>query len=411
MSRPADADWAFRADDETVLKALADGNHRSSLSEYFGATAYAELALLAVAAKKSPKPAGPRVLVLPGIMGSKLGHGSSDVVWIDPMKISTGRLADLSLPDTKEMRAMGVLLFTYAKLKLQLRIHGYDASFHPYDWRLGLDELGAQLASRIAAADKPVNLVAHSMGGLVARAAARILPRRLIRKLIMLGTPNGGSFASVQTLRATYPFMRKMAALDRKHSAEYLAKRVFGTFPGIYHMLPAHRSGRVNLMDPAAWPRHGPQPNAELLNQAAVARKCLAPVDSRMVHVIGVNQETVVGVRRTPSGFEYTMSKNGDGTVALISARQPKLKSYFVAELHGNLANNSQVIRAVLDLLRSGRTHDLPAHWRARRGLIRRIDDKQLRMAGGAKIDWRRITAAQRDAILAELDSSRAGKS
>ena len=101
------------------------------------------------------------------------------------------------------------------------------------------------------------------------------------------------------------------------------------------------------------------------------------------------------------------MSKNGDGTVALISARQPKLKSYFVAELHGNLANNSQVIRAVLDLLRSGRTHDLPAHWRARRGLIRRIDDKQLRMAGGAKIDWRRITAAQRDAILAELDSSR----
>ena len=106
------------------------------------------------------------------------------------------------MPGTKEMRAMGVLLFTYAKLKLQLRIHGYDASFHPYDWRLGLDELGAQLASRIAAADKPVNLVAHSMGGLVARAAARILPRRLIRKLIMLGTPNAGSFASVQTLRA-----------------------------------------------------------------------------------------------------------------------------------------------------------------------------------------------------------------
>jgi pimeloyl-ACP methyl ester carboxylesterase len=410
LSRPADADWAFRADDDAVLKALADGNHRSSLSEYFGSRAYAELSLLAVAAKKAPRPAGPRVLVLPGIMGSKLGSASG-VLWIDPLRIAAGRLADLALPGGKDLGATGVLLFTYAKLRLQLGIHGYDVSFHPYDWRLGLDQLGTQLAEKIAADNKPIHLVAHSMGGLVARAAMRILPKRLVRKLIMLGTPNGGSFGSVQTLRATYPFMRKMAALDRRHSAEYLAAKVFGTFPGIYHMLPLTAARRIRLADPAAWPTDGPQPNPELLTQAAAARKCLAPVDARMIHVIGVDQETVVGVRRTAAGFQYAMSKNGDGTVALISARHPKLKSYFVAELHGNLANNSQVIRAVLDLLRSGRTHDLAAHWRARRGLVRRIDDKRLRMEGGAKIDWRRITAAQREAILAELDSSRSAKS
>jgi hypothetical protein len=204
--------------------------------------------------------------------------------------------------------------------------------------------------------------------------------------------------------------MRKMAALDRRHSAEYLAAKVFGTFPGVYHMLPLAAGRRLNLTDPAAWPPDGPQPNAQLLRQAAAVRKCLAPVDSRMVHVIGVDQETVVGVRRSASGFEYTMSHNGDGTVAVISARQPKLKSYFVAELHGNLANNPQVIRAVLDLLHSGRTHDLPAHWRARRAPIRRTDDRRLRLEGGAKIDWRRTTAAQREAILAALDSSRVGQ-
>jgi hypothetical protein len=390
------------------LKALADGNHRSSLREYFGARAYAELSLLAVAAKKSPKPSGPRVLVLPGIMGSKIGRGVSGVLWIDPLQVTAGHLADLSLPKGGDLRAMGVLLFNYTKLKLQLRIHGYDASFHSYDWRLGLDELGAGLAARIAAADKPVNLVAHSMGGLVARAAMRILPKRQVRKLIMLGTPNGGSFASVQTLRGTYPFMRKMAALDRRHSAENLASRVFATFPGLYQMLPPTAARRLDLFDPAAWPPDGPQPDAQLLGRAAAARKCLAPVDSRMIQVIGVDRDTVVGVRRTAAGFEYAVSKNGDGTVALISARRPRLKCYFVAELHGNLANNSQVIGAVLDLLRSGRTHDLPAHWRARRTPVHRIDDRQLRTAGGEKIDWRRITAAQRDALLAELDSSRA---
>ena len=58
-----------------------------------------------------------------------------------------------------------MLLFSYARLKLQLQIDGCDARFHPYDWRLGLDELGATLAARIARTDRPVVLVAHSMGG------------------------------------------------------------------------------------------------------------------------------------------------------------------------------------------------------------------------------------------------------
>jgi len=142
------------------------------------------------------------------------------------------------LPAGRALRAVGVLLFSYARLKLQLRIDGRDAHFHFYDWRLGLDEVGAQLASRIAAEGRPVTIIAHSMGGLVARMAARMLPNRLVRKLIMLGTPNEGSFAAVQALRGTYPFVRKMALLDRRHSADQLAERVFGSFPGLYHMLP-----------------------------------------------------------------------------------------------------------------------------------------------------------------------------
>ena len=46
------ADWAFHADDEQVLDALAGGRHAASLREYFGAPAYAELSVLAAAAKK-----------------------------------------------------------------------------------------------------------------------------------------------------------------------------------------------------------------------------------------------------------------------------------------------------------------------------------------------------------------------
>jgi pimeloyl-ACP methyl ester carboxylesterase len=421
-SRPLSAksaDWAFHAHDDDVLDALAGGRHVQSLREYFGAPAHAELSLLAAAAKRAPKPRGPRVLILPGIMGSKLGlptcgaaakrgARASEVLWIDPLRISAGRLTALALPSDQPLESMGVLLFSYAKLLLKLRIAGCDVSFHSYDWRLGLDESGAKLAVEIAADGRAVILVAHSMGGLVARMAAGVLPKRLVRKLIMLGTPNQGSFASVQALRGTYPFVRRMSTLDRKHSAEYLAQNVFCTFPGLYHMLPPpQRVKGMNLLDARSWPADGPTPSQRLLRRVATTRAALAPVDSRMVHIIGVNQETVFELRRTPAGFEYAMDRNGDGTVPLSLARLPGLKCYFVDESHADLANNARVIQAIIDLVRRGRTGSLPRRWRARSGLVRHIDDAQLRMEGAGKIDWRRLTPAQREAVFAALDSGR----
>jgi pimeloyl-ACP methyl ester carboxylesterase len=413
------ADWAFHADDAQVLAALATGTQASSLREYFGAPGYAELSVLAAAAKKCAKPRRSRILILPGIMGSKLGgrlqeagiqggRAARQVLWIDPLQIAAGRLKALALPSKISLRPMGVLLFSYARLKLRLQIEGYDAAFHSYDWRLGLDELGAALGSRIRQEDRPVILVAHSMGGLVARMAARTLPKRLMRLLIMLGTPNQGSFAPVQALRGTYPFMRRISTLDRNHSAEYLSEKVFHTFPGLYQMLPPAKQVKgLDLFDSAEWPTDGLPPNADLLRQVAGVRAGLAPIDSRMVHIVGVNQETVIGLRRTAAGFEYAMDRNGDGTVPLALARVPKLQCYFVDEAHADLANNARVIQAVIDVVRSGRSDALPQRWRAKSGPARHIDDAALRAEGNEKIDWRRLTPAQREAVFAALDSGR----
>jgi pimeloyl-ACP methyl ester carboxylesterase len=411
------ADWAFHADDAEVFDALARGRHSESLREYFGTPAYTELSMLAAQARRRRKTRGPKILILPGIMGSKLGgplhlagakrrSRASPVLWIDPLQIAAGRLTALALPSGMRLKAMGVLLFSYAKLKLQLQIAGCDVSLYSYDWRLGLDELGAKLAAAIEADGRTVILVAHSMGGLVARAAARLLPKRLLRKVIMLGTPNQGSFAPVQALRGTYPFVRRMSTLDRKHSAEYLTQNVFCTFPGLYQMLPQRLKG-MDLFDARSWPADGPTPSAHLLSRVAAVRGILAPADERMVHIVGVNQETVVSLRRTAAGFEYAMDRNGDGTVPLALARLPKLKCYFVDESHADLANNSRVIQAIIHIVRRGHTSDLPQRWRAKPGMVRRIDDAMLRLEGNDKIDWRRLTSAQREAVFAELDSGR----
>jgi len=250
-----------------------------------------------------------------------------------------------------------------------------------------------------------VVIVAHSMGGLIARIATQQLAKRYVRKLIMLGTPNLGSFAPVQALRGTYPFVRKMSRLDRRHSPEYLAEKVFCTFPGLYHMLPPPQRGlRINLLDPSCWPSDGPVPDATLLRQAGAVRRRLAAPDARMTHIVGVNRETVVAARRTASGFEYGSSVNGDGTVPVTMAVLPRLRSYFIDELHGNLANNSRVIRAIIDLLRRGRTRELARRFVPSQGRLTRIDDARLRLVDAGKIDWRRLDSAQREAALTELE-------
>jgi len=406
----SDPEWVFHADDASVFEALANGDHATGLREYFGAAGYAELAGLAANAVRVKIRRGPRVMILPGIMGSKLGvHNAgrkrSQVLWIDPEAIASGRLTELALPAGRALQPMGVLLFAYARLKLQLRLAGLDAVFFSYDWRLGVDELGRALAARLRADGEPVILVAHSMGGMVARSALNGLPKRLVRRLILVGTPNFGAFAPVQALRGTYPFVRKVAMFDPQHSPEFLAEAVYHTFPGLYHLLPVRRAaGGLDLTQAGAWPQDGLQPDPDLLAQIAPMRANLAPADSRMVQIIGINRQTIVGVRRNARGFAYELGSRGDGTVPVALALLPGLKSYFVEESHASLLSNPAVIRTIIDVIRRGASRALPQSGRVRRDTRALIDDAALRAADCPKIDWRSLDSVQRAAILEGLN-------
>lgn len=414
--RDGGSGWAFQATNEAVFAALARGEQRASLSEYFGAQAFEELSALAAAAAKaggrsrrSGASRRPPVLIVPGMMGSRLCDARAKALWVDPARIAAGHLSRLRLGRTgpSTLRPGGALLPAYARLKLELAIEGFDARFFAYDWRLGIDRIGAMLASKILARGTPVSLVAHSMGGLVARVAANRLPKRLIRRLVLLGTPNRGAFAPVLALRGTYPFVLRLSRLDLKHSPEELAARVFSSFPGLYQLLPAEPAkGEIDLLDPGSWPRSGPQPDPALLRRVAEARARMSGPDGRMVHVVGVNRETVVSVRRTSAGFEYASNRNGDGTVPVVLAMLPRLETYFADEGHGELANNPTVIRAVAALLHGERGCGLPRRYALCKEPTTQFDDAQLRAADTTKIDWRGLDSAQRAAVLADLDGA-----
>jgi hypothetical protein len=149
-----------------------------------------------------------------------------------------------------------------------------------------------------------------------------------------------------------------------------------------------------------------PRPDAELLARVPAARAGMADPDERMVQIVGVNRQTVVAVRRTPPGFEYGSSPNGDGTVPVSMALVPGLETYYVDELHGNLTSNSRIIGAVADLIRDGRTRALEPRFTPKEGALQRVNDVQLRRAELGKVDWRHLSSVQREAVMTDLDGA-----
>ena len=321
---------------------LASGEHRQELTALFGEREYGELVYLARRAQLGRgSPGAARVLIIPGIMGSQLGFERAgplprDLLWVDPVDIGAGRLRALQMGAQAPVRTMGVVLYSYLRLRLHLVASGFDTACVDYDWRLGLDALGRQLAQRIEAEPHHhVHLVGHSMGGLVCRAALAQPAWRKVQRLVLLGTPNEGSFAGVQAIRGTYPVVRKLAQLVARSSAEELADEVFNTFPSLYHLLPtAALSQPVDLFDPAQWPGTGPRPRPELLQAALAGRAVLGRANERVVAVVGTGQPTVTGIERAGDDFAYTVTPHGDGTVPAVSARLSGAQNYYVACAH-----------------------------------------------------------------------------
>jgi len=87
-----------------------------------------------------------------------------DVIWFDPLDIINGNLIDLALNGGPgKLKSPDAFPLVYTFLRLRLRIDGYDADYHHYDWRLSIDDLGAELVKRLKAETAgEVNLVAHS---------------------------------------------------------------------------------------------------------------------------------------------------------------------------------------------------------------------------------------------------------
>ena len=393
--------------------ALANGEHSRELNAYLGASEYTTLVKLArqaVAAR--PRPGSPTIYLLPGILGSQLGlprvGAPPDVLWLDPDDIVLGRLTELHPDHPTTLRSLGAIIHNYQALKLRLSAAGFKVVVHDYDWRQDVFESGRHLAQCLKSdpADELV-LIGHSMGGLLGRAALAQCgaDAERIRQVIGIGAPHGGSMAAVQALRATYPVVCRLAAIDQRHDAQTLTTLVFRYFLSLYQMLPAE-SAALNLYLPDAWPQGGAVPDPALLQAARGFGALLAPADARFVSIIGTGQRTVTALERQDEQFRYQITSAGDGTVAIARATLPGARVYSLRCEHSELPRSPTVAAALVDLLLRGHTTRLTQGAIAKAGSSVYLTDATLRRELDKKIDWHALNPGQRRRYLQQLSAT-----
>ncbi len=305
-----------------ILSACFSGPRKADLGAIYNDAAQG------IGAERTP------VVVLPGILGSKLEDPASGrLVWgafirgaVDADYPEGARIVALPMEEgvslsqlNDNVRATGVLDSLEVDLALiaRLRVGAYvdilrtlaagkyrdrdlargagieynnvhTTCFQfPYDWRHGCSDQAILLHERIKAASKAavearglpagstvkLDVLAHSMGGLVLRYYLRYGPTplpedgslppltwegaKLIRRAVFIGTPNGGSTDSMTSLTQ---------GLAPGVFAPNYRSPILGTMPSIYQLIPRTRHGRfvdaetrepIDLFDVATWQHYG----------------------------------------------------------------------------------------------------------------------------------------------------------
>lgn len=344
----------------------ANIEEQQALGAYFGPERLQRLRTLAQAQlTRGPAQKLGKVVILPGILGSELST-TEEKVWFRIWSIFKGDFDQLQVnrsgASVKTVSPTGVLRMYYGETELYLS-RNWDVLTFPFDWRLSIresaDALAVAILKRFGSA-KDVHIVAHSMGGLVARSLAQRQNNlwKTMGRLVMLGTPNYGSCAIIQLYTGLYRLIRVVAAVDQQHQLPELLQFA-KMFVGTYHMLPRsdklqNTAGPQKVFDPATY--GSLQPLAARFDDARKFQRELDAVldPERMTYIAGDNRKTADGIvdwTQIDNAEGYGTTLRGDGTVAHALGVIPNVRTYYVDEEHSELPSNQDVLDAVDGIL------------------------------------------------------------
>jgi hypothetical protein len=351
-----------------------------------------------LAVRQERRKAGPRlaaffstddVIVVPGFMGSDLRDvtGPFGLIWIDPGLVLDGnqlsalRLGDFP-PDPRDrdgdaparvetdadprvrIESRGSVPAIYDLLALDLEVRRYDVQVFPFDWRKDIERSATLLADRVRGRlgkkPRPLHLIAHSQGALVARRAVQLLgpeqARRLVNNLVLIGPANFGTFSAAFALAGTHESLMEVKKYGVRLPKDF--EQTLQSFTGLYQLLPWDPARFANGFDPtvmedaAYWQRGA---DAARLKYGVKWRK---QVDTtffadRTVVILGDRPTTGAvkfdGDKLVPAGDPVP----GDGTVPDLCAMLPGVRTFRAAGAdHMTLPMYRSVLAAVRAILR-----------------------------------------------------------
>ena len=325
--------------------------------------------LLSVEARAAARPQRPLVF-LPGVLGSRLCDQEGELLWGGAASYSN--LEDLALgpdPGATPIQACGVVesiklfgplsVHQYDTLLEHLRDKGYERGktlfVFDYDWRQSNFESARRLAGELApilqAHPEGVDVIGHSMGGIVARIYIQELGGAAkVRRLVTLGTPHSGSLQIFKLLTDGFSGWGNFLAGGRE-----AVQRVAFTFPSAYELLPFYPNccalGRpewpksdkrpFDFRDPEPWFESWlPRPFTaepwsgrvrQMLGDARRLRELLErpiPGLQRFRPAAGTGLATLSTVYVDPASYaiiDWAELETGDGTVLEVSAANGRL--------------------------------------------------------------------------------------
>jgi pimeloyl-ACP methyl ester carboxylesterase len=332
------------------------------------------------------------VVFLPGICGSVLQEGD-EIIWPGtPMNVVFRSYPDhyvdilatsTTLRATDVLRSVPLTVFGqpiyhfdgYGRALSTLEGMGFRAAGgglipFAYDWRVDIRTTADALHARLAQPDlagKRLAIVAHSMGGLVARYALENLgipPSTRIDLCALVATPHLGAPVALQNVLG----LRPEIFLSAEQCRAVLRNPAF---PSAYQLLP--RAGIPALLrtDNATGFRVLDSFSPAVSEQLSLVAGSLAAADALgaglpfmgpgfrppcpYVAIAGNAQKTITANYLVGEGANPVLEETaGDGTVPLWSAAPPGIPVRYVAAAHGDMFKDSDTVAMLRAVLRPG---------------------------------------------------------
>lgn len=316
-----------------------------------------------------------QIIVIPGIMGSKLKQGLLRIwpSYVGHANFKTIFGKRLKYKEDDKTKADKLLKLTYGKLINSLNQNDAYVDEFSYDWRKNnLDQLSL-LENMIRIDVEEIYIVAHSMGGIVAKLFLNHYKDSdkvgKIRKLITLGTPWHGSPKAYKMIHYGVEDLKDWQLLLMMSKEN--SKDIITTFPSVYQLLPdsIYLSKCLSENKPYFLEENGEKLSWHdiynhkyvplIENHGLNREEIFQQYYSLKNEIINVEHHEIIGygygtlysfIKNPPNETECEFN-TGDATVPICSANSNAPFQYFIKETHQNLVQNNVALSIIKSII------------------------------------------------------------